>query len=101
MVDCPTIPDKRGEVEQHPAERGNARAADTARDPAAAVTGTRASLHSRETAATCSVECGRTITDVRVTWLSSAQIIASGHQSRLASLTSAAAVETAAPVAAS
>ncbi len=68
--------------------------------PAAAVTGMRASSQSRITACTCVTSCGLTTTDARTaTCASSAQIIASGHQSRLAADTSVAVSITSAPVA--
>ena len=68
--------------------------------PAAAVTGIRASLQSRSTAWTCAVSCGCTTTDAcTATCASSAQIIASGHQSRLAAATAALSSISSAPVA--
>ena len=82
-----TMPVSAGEVEQDAAEHGHARAAHAAaargrgdRDPG--------SLQRRSTACTCATSCGLTTTDARAaTCASSAQIIASGHQSRLASAT--------------
>ena len=62
MWSTSTMPVEPGEVEQHAAEHGTL-APHTPLRPAAAVTGTRASLHSRSTAATSAAECGRTITD--------------------------------------
>ena len=93
---------QRGEVEQHAAEHRNTRAAHAAptggggnRNRARRCTRAAPPRPRRASAAERS-------TDARVaTWSSSAQIIASGHQSRLASPISAAAVETSAPVAAS
>ncbi len=63
--------------------------------PAAAVTGTPASSHTRSTSATSPADPGRATALARAaTCPSSAQIIASGHQSRLASATAPASTVT-------
>ena len=69
--------------------------------PAAAVTGTTASLQAASTAATCAVEVGRTTAAGRCgTAPSAAQPMASGHQSRPASARASSSVRTVAPLAA-
>ena len=67
--------------------------------PAAGVTGTAASAQAARTAATSSVDCGRTTTaGIPPTRSSSAQPTPSGHQSRPCAVRSASSVESAAPV---
>src|SRR5262249_45258432 len=66
--------------------RRAARAPRTPPRPAAALTGTRPSPHTRSPAATSPTAAGRATAAARAaTFASRAQIIASGHQSRLAS----------------
>ncbi len=87
VVSTPTIPVRPVRSRRTPPKTGTL-APHTPLRPAAAVTGTRAALQSRSTACTCSVSAGFTTTDAcTATCASSAQIMARGHQSRLAAAT--------------
>ena len=93
-VSTPTMPSSAVRSSSTPPNTGTL-APHTPLRPAAAVTGTRASLHSRSTARDLvgGVRAARPPTPAPRPASSSAQIIASGHQSRLASPISAGGVD--------
>ena len=91
MASTSTMPERFVRSRRTPPKTGTL-APHTPLRPAAAVTGTDASLHARRISPTWPTASGRTTTLARAaTRSSSAQIIASGHQSRLASFTTASA----------